>query len=176
MDIPVDDERTIEIKDHFRTSRILELREKAESFTDKLLEIFLNDSELQEELDIDEDSTPEEAEEEIERLQEMEAAERIRKIAEEGFQFAMKLKRSELEALHEFCADLTVDVKGFEDENGPIRWGRKSKEEQIDFYDRYVPHLTKVWLFINSYLRKSGMLSAEDLEGDEGEEGEGDDS
>lgn len=176
MDIEVDENRTIVVRDHFRTSRLLKLREKAEAFTDKLLEIFLEDQELQDEVDLDEDADQEEVEEELERLQELEASERIAKIAEEGFQFAMKLSLSELQALHEFCAEMTVEVEGFTDEDGnPFTWDHMEEDRQVAFYDKYVPHLTKVWLFINCYLRKSGMLSASDLE--EGEEAEeGDDS
>lgn len=177
MEIGVQEDKTIIVKDHFRTSRILKLREEAEEFTDELLDIFLREREYETDLEDEEDPDEGEVEEELERLQNMEAADRLQEITEEGFSFAMKLGYEELEAVHQFCADLTEAIEGWEDEDGdPLKWKHFDADEKLEFYDLYVPHLTKVWVFLNAYLQKSGMLDTEAVLGDD-EEGseEGDD-
>jgi len=162
MEIGVQEDKKIIVKDHFRTSRILKLREEAPSFTDNLLEIFLKEREYDSGLADREEVSEEEATDELERLQQLEATERVQEVTEEGFSFAMRLGFEELKAIHRFCVDLTESIEGFEDEDGdPLKWKHFDQEDKMTFYDCRVPQLTKVWIFINSYLQKSGMLDTE---------------
>lgn len=74
---------------------------------------------------------------------------------------------SDMQALHEFCAELTVRVEGFKDANGaPLEWSGLEKEKKAEFFDHDVQSLTKVNMYLFAYMIKNGV----DPVGSRGEE------
>jgi len=161
MKIDMGQDQEIVVKEKFRSSCLMQFQQDAPDLTKKLIDILTEDTEV--EVTLDDGMSDQEIKEELEESAEREGFMRASRAMDLGMTFVLETTMDGLNALHRVCAQVTDTINGFEDEDGdPIVWKHLDIGEKQDFFDKHVPHIIMINIFINAYVQKSGMAQEDD--------------
>lgn len=139
----IDGEREIHMKRRFKATALSRLSERAPGLTSELTDIILNPAR---------------------RAQVEDHIDLVQSRADIGMETLVKsfelarVKVSELDALHDFCVEVTATTEGFRDwEGDPVVWKNASDAVKKDLYDCDVPGAVKVNMYLFAYLIKNGI-------------------
>lgn len=146
-----EEDKAIFIDQNFRSTLFPKLTNTAGDLVDKLQAVIEQQLDAGEQADGPDDVDQEQAQQAV---------------LDATLSFSIEFDYDELVAFHEFLANLTKSVEGYTDQVGdPIVWKDKDQDFKEEFFDRQVGASTKVRLYINAYLLKTGMHSTGDNSG-----------
>lgn len=144
----------------FRSTSLSKLHDKAPGLMEEITKPQIERAKRQEMLEKLEDVEEAEGEEAVEEAQEAEKQDLIERMRDrEIATFKIQGKPyQEMEALHEFLIELTVEVEGYKDRDGrKLLWEKASGSEKAWFFDAVVPNSSKVSMVMWAVARKHGV-------------------
>lgn len=157
------DGRTLVLKNKFRSRLLAELKRDAADLVEQLTSVLIREDDLAKvRATVDAAESTEDAAAELIAARDEIQRSTVRDLLARGFALAVEVEPDELDALHRFCAAVTEDVEGADftdDEGRGIGWKHLTDDQRAGFYDMEISSTSKVTIFLNAFLTKTGISS-----------------